>query len=107
MVFDIYAAFFAIRDRRLDPGRSLSIRVLDGTQPRKLEVRVRGRETVTTPAGSFRTVVVEPLVVPEGVFEDKYGVTLWLTDDDQHIPVKARTGVRVGSVTAVLVGGTY
>jgi hypothetical protein len=106
-VFDIYAAFFSIRTRKLEPGRTLIVNVLDGRHQRSLEVRVLGRETVKTPAGTFSTIVIEPRVAPEGIFENKYGVTLWLSDDERRIPVKARTGVRVGSVTALLVGGAY
>ena len=44
---------------------------------------------------------------PEGVFEGKSGAYIWLTDDERRIPVKAQTRVTVGSVTAVLTGGTY
>jgi hypothetical protein len=106
-LFDMYAGFFYVRGLKLEPGSSFAIQVLDGKRQQSLEVKVLGRELVQTPAGTFSTIVIEPQVVPEGIFENKYGVTLWLTDDEQRIPVKARTRVRVGSVTAVLVGGDY
>ncbi len=59
------------------------------------------------PAGEFATVVVQPVVLAEGIFEGKRGITIWLTDDSRRLPVKAQTRVKVGSVTAVLTGGSY
>jgi hypothetical protein len=106
-VFDIYAAFFYVRHLNLRIGTSVVVQVLDGKHQRALEVKVLRKEMVTSPAGTFSTVVIEPQVLPEGIFEEKYGVTLWLTDDERRIPVKARTRVRVGSVTALLVDGAY
>jgi len=83
------------------------VNVLDGKKLRRIEIRVLHRERVKVPAGEFDTLVVEPMVAPEGVFEGKRGVRIWLTDDERRIPVKAQTKVRLGSVTAVLAGGSY
>lgn len=105
--FDIYSSFYYVRHQPLEPGRSLYINVLDGKTPRRVEIRVLRRERVKVPAGEFDTLVIEPMVAPEGVFEGKRGVCIWLTDDDRRIPVKAQTKVTVGSVTAVLTGGSY
>lgn len=105
--FDIYSSFYYLRHQALQPGRSLYVNVLDGKTPRRIEVRVLRRERIKVPAGEFDTLVIEPMVQPEGVFEGKRGVCIWLTDDDRRIPVKAQTKVTVGSVTAVLTGGSY
>jgi hypothetical protein len=105
--FDIYSSFYYVRHQPLQPGRSLHINVLDSKTPRRVEVRVLRRERIKVPAGEFDTLVIEPMVQPEGVFEGKRGVTIWLTDDERRIPVKAQTKVTVGSVTAVLTGWSY
>jgi hypothetical protein len=105
--FDIYSSFYFVRHQALEPGRSFYISVLDSKKLHRIEVRVLKRERVTVPAGVFDTVKVEPMVQPVGVFEGKRGAYIWLTDDDRRIPVKAQTKVTVGSVTAVLTGGTY
>lgn len=105
--YDIYASFYYVRTQPLEPGKSFMIHVLDGKELRNIEVRVLKRERVKVPAGEFDTILVRPMVKPEGVFEGKGGALIWLTDDARRIPVKAQTKVRVGSVTAVLTGGTY
>jgi len=105
--FDIYASFYYVRYQPLEPGKSFMIHVLDGKELRHIEVKVLKRERIKVPAGEFDTIKVKPLVKPEGVFEGKGGAIIWLTDDARRIPVKAETKVRVGSVTAVLTGGSY
>ncbi len=105
--YDIYASFYYVRSQPLEPGSSFMIHVLDGKELRNIEVKVLKRERITVPAGEFNTILVRPMVKSEGVFEGKGGALIWLTDDSRRIPVKAETKVRVGSVTAVLTGGTY
>ena len=105
--FDIYSSFYYVRHQPLEPGRSLYINVLDGTKLHRIEIRVLRRERIKVPAGEFSTLVIEPMVKPEGVFEGKRGLYIWLTDDERRIPVKAQTKVALGSVTAVLTGGSY
>jgi len=105
--FDIYSSFYYVRNQPLQPGRSIYINVLDSKKLRRIEIRVLRRERIKVPAGEFDTLVIEPMVKPEGVFEGKRGAYVWLTDDDRRIPVMAQTKVTVGSVTAVLTGGSY
>ena len=103
--YDIYASFYYVRFQPLEVGKSLYVHVVDGKDLEQVEVRVLRRETVRVPVGEFRTILVQPMVKSEGVFEGKGGALIWLTDDPRRIPVKVETKVRVGSVTAVLTGG--
>jgi hypothetical protein len=43
----------------------------------------------------------------EGIFYRKGDIFIWLTDDEKRIPVMLKTKVKVGSITAGLVGGRY
>ncbi len=105
--FDIYSSFYYVRYQPLEIGRSIFVNVLDSKELHRIEIRVLRRERIKVPAGTFNTIVIEPMVRSEGVFEGKRGAYIWLTDDSRRIPVKAQTLVRVGSVTAVLKGGSY
>jgi hypothetical protein len=105
--FDIYSSFYYVRHQPLQPGKSLYINVLDSKKLHRIEIRVLRRERIKVPAGEFDTLVIEPMVKPVGVFEGKRGAYIWLTDDERRIPVKAQTKVKLGSVTAVLTGGSY
>lgn len=91
----------------LIPGRSIFIDIFDAKRLWNTEVQVLRREELTTSLGSFKTVVVKPLLKSPGFFARTGDIHVWLTDDSLRIPVKMTTKVRIGSITATLVGGSY
>jgi hypothetical protein len=66
-----------------------------------VHARVLRRENVTTPAGTFNTLLVEPEMVSAGVQREER-LFIWYSDDERHLPVRIRTEVKFGSVTATL-----
>jgi uncharacterized protein DUF3108 len=66
-----------------------------------LSVVVKGRETVTTPAGTFKTIRVEPQG-PEGLIGKGKSLTLWLTDDERKMPVQLKSKLKVGTLLGKL-----
>lgn len=100
---DVYGSFYYIRYLPLEIGKSSRINILDSKRLRRVEVRVLRKERIKTVLGEVDTIVIQPMVASEGVFEGKGTVHIWLTADERRIPVRARTKVAVGSVTANLV----
>ena len=68
----------------------------------EMRVVVHSRERVRTPAGEFDCVQVEPMLAEEGLFRHEGRVTIWLTDDRVHMPVRVESRVVVGSIHAEL-----
>jgi len=101
---DVTSAFYHARHLPVAPGDTISLPVMDGKEPYLLEVRVLETEKLRTIFGRVETLVVQPMVRPEGTFEAKRGIKLWITNDARRIPVKLQTKVTVGSVTATLTG---
>lgn len=101
---DVTTAFYQARHLPLTVGESIQLPVMDGKEPYLLEVKILETEKLRTVLGKIDTLVIAPQVRPEGTFEAKRGVKLWLTNDSRRIPVKIQTKVTVGSVTATLTG---
>jgi len=105
-VLDVLSAFFVTRARGVDEREPLKLPVFDNGKSYVLEVRLRGRERVDLPEPLGRkvpTVVVEPLLAEgTGLFAKKGRVTIWLTDDERRVPVRLRSKVAIGSVSADL-----
>jgi hypothetical protein len=101
---DVMTAFYNARHLPVTSGATITLPVMDGPEPYLLEVKVLEIEKLRTILGKVETLVVQPMVRPEGTFEGKRGVKLWITNDARRIPVKIRTMVTVGSVTATLTG---
>jgi hypothetical protein len=105
--FDSLSCIYFVRSSELVLGKSLFIDIYDCKRLWSTEVQVVRREEISTPLGRFKTIVVKPLLKSEGFFARTGDVTVWLTDDSLRIPVKMTTKVKLGKITALLVGGSY
>jgi hypothetical protein len=63
-----------------------------------LYIRYLGRETIKTKYGTFRAIKFKPLLVKGTIFEGGEGMTVWVTDDANHIPVRIESPIVVGKV---------
>jgi hypothetical protein len=61
-------------------------------------VHVEGKEEVKTPAGTFKTIRVQP-ESDTGSLKSKGKIWLWYTDDDRRIPVQMRARMFWGTLT--------
>lgn len=104
-VQDPLSCFYAYRLRPLPDDRAVVLDITDGKKLVTGTVRVLGRETVETPAGSFSTVKIEPRIEGiGGIFKKSPGarIFVWLTDDARRMPVRLQSKVIVGSFVAEL-----
>ncbi|MRR52982.1 MAG: DUF3108 domain-containing protein [Deltaproteobacteria bacterium] len=104
---DTLSSFYYVRTLNLEVGKSVFLTILDNTKTWKVEVQVLRKEKIKTSLGTFSTIVIKPLMQSEGIIDRKGDMLIWLTDDSRLLPVKMKTKVKIGSVTATLVGGTY
>jgi uncharacterized protein DUF3108 len=66
-------------------------------------VRVVRKETVRVPAGTYRTIVVQPAIKTDGIFGEGGRAEIYFSDDRHRIPVLIRSRVPVvGSLTMSL-----
>jgi hypothetical protein len=101
-VQDVFSSLYYARTLPLEPGKSYEFLTNSDGKNWTLKINVLRRETVNVKAGKFSCVVVEPMMLSEGIFKNKGRLLVWLTDDDKRIPVLIRTQVSVGSVSAEL-----
>lgn len=105
--YDTLSSFFYFRTVQLKVGSSTFIEIFDCKKSWNTEVQVLRHEEIETPLGKFKTVVIKPILKFEGIFARTGDMYIWLTDDDRRIPVQMKSKVKIGSITATLVGGSY
>ncbi len=104
IVQDPLSAFFVFRCLKFSHS-PVHIMITDGKHIVQGEIYVLGRQIITTPAGKFKTILIEPrLHGLRGVFRKSPNakILVWLTDDKWHIPVKMKSKVIVGHFVAEL-----
>jgi hypothetical protein len=104
---DTLSSFYFVRTLKLEVGKPVFLTILDNTKIWNVEVKVLRKEKIKTKLGSFDTIVIKPMMQSEGIMERKGDMFIWLTDDERLLPVKMKTKVKVGSITATLVGGSF
>jgi hypothetical protein len=107
--FDPLSIFYWSRSVDLVVGGRIQRPVSDGKKHVMGVADVVRRETVTVPAGTFDTFLIEPdLAHVGGVFEKSPGakVQLWVSADYRRLPVKLKSKVIVGSFSGELVSVT-
>lgn len=101
-VQDALSCFYFVRTQPLEVGKNLTIPTFENKKYWEVEVRVLGKEKVATPAGTFDTIHIQPLLKFQGMFQHKGTVHLWVTDDRRRIPVMMKSEIKIGSVKALL-----
>jgi hypothetical protein len=103
---DVLSAFFVTRARGVEEGGELRVPLFDNGKFYTLGIRFRGRQRLDLPpplGDDVATIVVEPqLVEGTGLFVKEGRLKIWLTDDERRIPVRMRSKVAIGSVSADL-----
>ena len=103
-VQDVLSAGYKVRTLPLTVGDTLAILTHDVNKTYELLVIVHNREKVQTELGTYDCLKVEPVLRSGGIFKKERGarVFVWVTDDDQRIPVKMQSKVSFGSITATI-----
>jgi hypothetical protein len=105
-VQDIISSFYYLRNHpnidKLKSGDAITIDMFFDEEITKFKLKYIGRQDITTKFGTVSTMVFKPLVQTGRVFKEKESVTLWITDDDNKVPVRIKADLAVGSLKADL-----
>ena len=105
---DIVSTFYYLRNyptiNKLKVGESVSIDMFFDEETTKFKLKFIGREDLDTKFGVIPTMIFRPLVQSGRVFKEKEALTVWISDDDNKIPVRIQANLTVGSIKADLDG---
>lgn len=87
-------------------GAPLEFRSILKGKPVMVEARALRTETVETPMGSFSATVVDVKILGKQDPDAATHATLWITTDENRLPLRATTKAPIGTMEASLVGAT-
>lgn len=99
--FDALSSVYFLRTLALKGPEPVELSVV-GRGVFRLQVAIQGREMVTTPAGTFRTIRLEPKSPGESLIGKGRNLILWVTDDERKLPVQLKTRLSVGTLVGKL-----
>ena len=102
---DMLSAFYHLRNMdhsNFKIGRQIKLNVWIDDESYPFILKVVGVETKKTKFGKIECLKIVPSVQSGRVFKEKEGVTMWVTNDQNHIPVEIEAKLLVGSLKASL-----
>jgi hypothetical protein len=104
-VLDVLGAVYNVRNlsvENLHPGDKIDFHLFLENQLYKSYVRYMGKEIITTKYGKFHAIKIKPLLIKGSMFETGEKMTVWVSDDPNHIPLRIKAAIQIGSVKADL-----
>jgi len=101
---DLLSAFYFVQLQKLKEGEVLRFPVVNDGQQFQFEIVVGKREKLNTDFGKFNTIKLEPKFFGPGKLLSRTGeMTMWVMDDDCHLPLRLVSKTSVGTITAALI----
>ena len=102
-IYDPISVIYQLRMRDLTIGKTHSFELISDGKLYVVHARAVRREKVQTPAGTFDCIRVEPQMISGGKEREEH-LSIWYTADERRLPVRIRTEIKVGAITATLRG---
>lgn len=105
-VQDMVSAFYYLRNnydtKSIKVGDIVSLNMFFDEDNFNFKLKYLGRETISTPFGKIKTLKFRPYVMAGRVFKEQESLTLWVSADENKIPLKVKADLAVGSLRADL-----
>lgn len=101
-VQDVLSMFYYLRNHpnidRLKVGEAISVDMFFDDEVIKFKLKYLGTEDIKTKFGTIQTMIFRPLVQSGRVFKEEESLTVWISDDDNKMPVRIKASLAVGSL---------
>ena len=107
-VQDILSTFYYLRNYptidKLKVGESIAIDMFFDDETTKFKLKYLGNEDIDTKFGTIATKIFRPYVQAGRVFKEQESLTVWISNDDNKLPLRIKANLSVGSLKADLDG---
>ncbi|MGH1520475.1 DUF3108 domain-containing protein [Chryseobacterium sp. JK1] len=102
-VQDMLSCFYYLRSKapdELKAGTIINMNVWIDDEMFPFQLKVVGAEDLKTKFGTINCLKIIPSVKSGRVFKEKEGVTMWVSNDANHVPMLLKAELAVGSLKA-------
>lgn len=104
---DVLSAIYHARNinyNNYKPGEKIPFDMFIDGEVHHLYIRYMGRETISTKYGTFKTIKIRPLLVEGTIFRGGEKMDIYVTDDENLVPVRINSPILVGSIKVDMMG---
>lgn len=106
-VHDMISSFYRLRTldfKNAIEGQVFTIYIFVDGKTERVRIKYIGKENKTIDTGTFRCLKFRPVLAKNKIFEKEEDLNVWISDDDNHIPILAEVNTWVGAIQVELVG---
>lgn len=106
-VQDVISAVYYARNinyEKYKPNDKIPFSMFIDDEVFQLSIRYLGKETIKTKYGKFKAIKLKPLLIKGNIFEGGEKMTIWVSDDANHLPLRVESPITVGSVKVDMMG---
>ena len=107
-VQDIVSTFYFLRNHpavdKIKVNEYIAVDMFFDDEITKFKLKYIGKQDLDTKFGVVPCKIFRPLVQSGRVFKEEESLTVWITDDDNKIPVRIKANLAIGSLKADLDG---
>lgn len=102
----ISATYYArnINFSKYKPGDKIPFDMFLDDEVYHLYLKYVGKETIKTKYGKFRAIKFKPLLIKGTIFEGGENMNVWVSDDANHLLLRAESPIAVGSIKVDMMG---
>jgi hypothetical protein len=100
-VQDVLSSIYYARNinfAQYKPGDKIPFYLFIDDEVFSIYIRYIGKETIKTKYGKFNAIKFKPLLIKGTIFEGGEKMTVWVSDDANHVPLRIESPITVGSV---------
>ena len=96
------SVFYFLRNNynldQIKQDNELSINMFFDSENYELKMKFLGLDTINTKFGKIKCIKLRPFVQSGRVFKEKESLTLWISADNNKIPIRIKADLVVGSI---------
>ena len=105
-VQDLISSLYYLRknfsEDDIDEGDFFNINMFYDSKNRELALKYLGKEVIRTKYGRIECLKLMPATNRSRIFKGEGSITIWLTNDENKIPIRIQADLLVGSIKADL-----
>ncbi len=88
---------------KFKPGDKIPFSMFLDDKVYNLYIKYVGKEEIKTKIGTFKSIKIVPLLIEGTIFDGGEKMTVWVSDDPNHVPLRINSPILVGSIKVDLV----
>ncbi|MBL7894378.1 MAG: DUF3108 domain-containing protein [Bacteroidia bacterium] len=108
-VQDMLSSFYAARNLDFTNAKEGDVYTIKSFVDKELwpmNIRYVGKETIECELGTFKCLKFRPIVQKGRIFKNEEDLNVWITDDKNHVPLRAQAKILIGSIKLDIIGAS-